>query len=448
MPDAPPTLPGYAHVYSGKVRDLYAPVDPSSGAPRSDRLLLVASDRISAYDFVLDTPIPDKGEVLTRLSLWWFAQLEDLVPNHVVTADVPDAVRGRAVLVERLEMLPVECVARAYLTGGGLGEYTATGAVSGIPLPAGLVDGDRLEEPIFTPSTKAPVGEHDEPIPYEVVEAQLGAPLAARVRDLTVAILRRGNEIAAARGILLADTKVEFGLRGDEVVLADEVLTPGLVAVLARRPVGAGAPPAELRQAVRARLAHLAGIRLVAGVGGGAAAAARRRRRADPRQVRRGLRAAHRRDLLTSPRPCSAAASRRTCSVHDAIAVSAAARSPVTATSKSSPRAMASDCSARVPARSGGRPRATKESRSAVVQPVRSHSRSPAACGAPRMACVDSSKKSGANTAARSATLVQKAAPASNGSRSLLASSTSAACSACSTASTTAASRPSREPKW
>ena len=137
MPDASLVLPGYAHVYSGKVRDLYAPVDPTTGEPRADRLLLVASDRISAYDFVLDTPIPDKGEVLTRLSLWWFAQLEDLVPNHVVTADVPDAVRGRAVLVERLDMLPVECVARAYLTGGGLGEYTATGAVSGIPLPDG-----------------------------------------------------------------------------------------------------------------------------------------------------------------------------------------------------------------------------------------------------------------------------------------------------------------------
>ena len=226
MPDATLVLPGYAHVYSGKVRDLYAPIDPSTGEPREDRLLLVASDRISAYDFVLDTPIPDKGEVLTRLSLWWFAQLEDLVPNHVVTADVPDAVRGRAVLVERLDMLPVECVARAYLTGGGLGEYTATGAVSGIPLPAGLVDGDRLPEPIFTPSTKAPMGEHDEPIPYSVVEGQLGGALAARVRDLTVAILERGNEIAAARGILLADTKVEFGLRGDEVVLADEVLTP------------------------------------------------------------------------------------------------------------------------------------------------------------------------------------------------------------------------------
>ena len=228
MPDAPAplTLPGYAHVYSGKVRDLYAPVDPASGEPRPDQLLLVASDRISAFDFILDSPIPDKGEVLTRLSLWWFAQLEDLVPNHVISTDVPDAVRGRAVLVERLEMLPVECVARAYLTGGGLGEYAATGAVSGIALPGGLVDGDRLPEPIFTPSTKAPMGEHDEPIPFAVVEAEIGSDLAARVRDLTVAILQRGNEIAAGRGILLADTKVEFGLRGDEIVLADEVLTP------------------------------------------------------------------------------------------------------------------------------------------------------------------------------------------------------------------------------
>ncbi|MGB7818295.1 MAG: phosphoribosylaminoimidazolesuccinocarboxamide synthase [Ornithinibacter sp.] len=226
MPDEPLDLPGFAHVYSGKVRDLYAPLDPGTGVPREDRLLLVASDRISAYDFVLDTPIPDKGEVLTRLSLWWFDQLADLVPHHVVSTDVPDAVRGRGVLVERLDMLPVECVARAYLTGGGLGEYTATGAVSGIRLPAGLVDGDRLPEPIFTPSTKAPAGAHDEPIPFAAVEAEIGTPLAERVRDLTVAILARGNEIASARGILLADTKVEFGLRGDEVVLADEVLTP------------------------------------------------------------------------------------------------------------------------------------------------------------------------------------------------------------------------------
>ena len=226
MPDATLDLPGYAHIYSGKVRDLYAPIDPATGTARPDQLLLVASDRISAFDFVLDTPIPDKGEVLTRLSLWWFSQLEDLVPNHVLSSDVPTAVAGRAVLVERLDMLPVECVARAYLTGGGLGEYTATGAVSGIPLPSGLVDGDRLPEPIFTPSTKAPMGEHDEPIPYAVVVDTIGASRAAQARDLTVAILQRGNEIAAERGILLADTKVEFGLRGDELVLADEVLTP------------------------------------------------------------------------------------------------------------------------------------------------------------------------------------------------------------------------------
>ena len=223
--DAPLELPGYAHVYSGKVRDLYAPVG-TDGQPRQDQLLLVASDRMSAYDFVLDTPIPDKGAVLTQMSLWWFDQLADLVPHHVVSTDVPAAVAGRAVLVERLEMLPVECVARAYLTGGGLGEYRATGSVSGIELPAGLVDGSPLPEAIFTPSTKAPVGEHDEPIPYSGVVAEIGEDLASRVRDLTVRILQRGNEIATDRGIILADTKVEFGMRGDEIVLADEVLTP------------------------------------------------------------------------------------------------------------------------------------------------------------------------------------------------------------------------------
>ena len=222
----PPALPGFAHVYSGKVRDLYAPLDPDTGDTVPDRLLLVASDRISAFDFVLDTPVPDKGEVLTRLSLWWFDQLADIVPNHVVSTDVPAEVAGRAVLVERLDMLPVECVARAYLTGGGLGEYAATGAVSGIALPAGLVDGDRLPQPIFTPSTKAPQGRHDEPIPYAVVEELLGAGPAAQVRDLTVAILARGNEIATERGIILADTKVEFGVRDGDLVLADEVLTP------------------------------------------------------------------------------------------------------------------------------------------------------------------------------------------------------------------------------
>jgi phosphoribosylaminoimidazole-succinocarboxamide synthase len=224
---APLALPGYAHVYSGKVRDLYAPLDASTGKPRADQLLLVASDRISAYDFVLDTPIPDKGKVLTQLSLWWFEQLEDLVPNHVVSTEVPAEVDGRAVLVRRLEMLPVECVARAYLTGGGLGEYRETGTVSGLRLPEGLVDGSRLPEPVFTPSTKAPVGEHDQPMPYAAVEAAIGPALAARVRDLTTAILARGNEIAAERGILIADTKVEFGLDADgTVLLADEVLTP------------------------------------------------------------------------------------------------------------------------------------------------------------------------------------------------------------------------------
>ena len=222
----PIALPGYAHIYSGKVRDLYAPLDPASGEPRPDQLLLVASDRMSAYDFVLESPIPDKGAVLTQMSLWWFEQLEDLVPNHVLSTDVPSEVADRAVLVKRLQMLPVECVARAYLTGGGLGEYRQTGTVSGVRLPEGLVDGSRLAEPVFTPSTKAPVGQHDQPMTYEEVEAEIGPALAAEVRDLSTAILSRGNEIAAERGILIADTKVEFGLEGDAILLADEVLTP------------------------------------------------------------------------------------------------------------------------------------------------------------------------------------------------------------------------------
>lgn len=219
-------LPGFAHVYSGKVRDLYAPLD-ASGAPRDDQLLLVASDRISAYDYILSTPIPDKGAVLTQLSLWWFEQLESLVPNHVVSTEVPEAVAGRAVLVERLDMVPVECVARAYLTGGGLSEYEASGTVSGLQLPPGLVDASRFDEPLFTPSTKAPFGEHDQPMPYADVVTEVGAERAAELRDLTVRILARGNEIAGPRGILIADTKVEFGIRPDgTAVLADEVLTP------------------------------------------------------------------------------------------------------------------------------------------------------------------------------------------------------------------------------
>ena len=232
MPGPVSDLAGYAHVYSGKVRELYAPREPD-GRQRDDRLLLVASDRISAFDFVLDTPIPDKGAVLTALSLWWFEQLESLVPNHVVSTDVPEEVAGRAVLVRRLEMVPVECIARAYLTGGGLEEYARLGSVCGVAMPEGLVDGSRLPEPVFTPTSKAPVGQHDEPLTAADVAALVGPALTASLDDLTRRILARGNEIAAQCGILIADTKVEFGLDpaasdGGEpgLVLADEVLTP------------------------------------------------------------------------------------------------------------------------------------------------------------------------------------------------------------------------------
>lgn len=221
------TLPGYEHVYSGKVRDLYAPIDPATGAADPTRLLLVASDRISAYDWVLDSEIPDKGAILTQLSLWWFERLADLVPNHVVSTDVPEAVAGRAVLVRRLEMVPVEAIGRAYLTGGGLAEYVERGSVCGVALPDGLVEASKLPEPIFTPTTKAPLGSHDEPITYAQVVAQVGERTASALRELTTAILARGNEIATERGILIADTKVEFGIEPDgSLVLADEVLTP------------------------------------------------------------------------------------------------------------------------------------------------------------------------------------------------------------------------------
>jgi phosphoribosylaminoimidazole-succinocarboxamide synthase len=207
-------------LHSGKVRDVYAD---------GDDLVLVASDRVSIYDVVLPTAIPDKGAVLTQLSLWWFDRLGDLVPNHVLSAtDVPPEFAGRAMRCRRLEMLPVECVARGYLTGGGLKEYEKTGAVSGIGLPPGLVDGSRLPEPVFTPSSKAPLGQHDEPMTLAEVEDLVGADTAARLRDLTLAVYARGAETAAANGILVADTKLEFGLdpATGEIVLGDEVLTP------------------------------------------------------------------------------------------------------------------------------------------------------------------------------------------------------------------------------
>jgi phosphoribosylaminoimidazole-succinocarboxamide synthase len=188
---------------------------------------MVASDRISAYDHLLTPGIPDKGEILTRMSLWWFKQLADLVPNHVVSTQVPERVRGRALVCERLDMFPVECVARGYLAGSGLLDYDATGEVCGVPLPPGLVDGSRLPEPIFTPATKADVGEHDENVSFEAVIATVGRETAEALRDLTLAIYARAEGISRERGIILADTKFEFGARPDgTIVLADEVLTP------------------------------------------------------------------------------------------------------------------------------------------------------------------------------------------------------------------------------
>ena len=206
-------------LHSGKVRDLY---------DLDGDLLLVASDRLSIYDVVLPTPVPDKGAVLTQLSVWWFDQLADLVPNHLISAtDVPAEFAGRALRCRRLEMLPVECIARGYLAGLGLKEYQRAGTVSGVALPPGLVEGSKLPEPIFTPTTKAPVGEHDEFMTFDEVVDLVGAPRAERLRELTLAVYSRGAAIAARAGILVADTKLEFGLDADgEIVLADEVLTP------------------------------------------------------------------------------------------------------------------------------------------------------------------------------------------------------------------------------
>ncbi|MBU8856902.1 MULTISPECIES: phosphoribosylaminoimidazolesuccinocarboxamide synthase [unclassified Micromonospora] len=205
-------------LHSGKVRDVYAD---------GEDLILVATDRVSIYDVVLPTPIPDKGRLLTALSLWWFEQLSDLVPNHVISAtDVPAEFAGRAIRCRRLDMVPVECVARGYLTGSGFAEYQRTGSVCGVPLPRGLVEASILPEPIFTPTTKAPTGEHDEPITYEQVVDKVGPEVADRLRQITVDVYRRGAEIAAERGILIADTKLELGWAADgTLVLGDEVLT-------------------------------------------------------------------------------------------------------------------------------------------------------------------------------------------------------------------------------
>ena len=224
-------LPGWRHIYSGKVRDLYVPADESiTERIGQECVLVVASDRISAYDHVLASEIPDKGRILTQLSLWWFEQLgvEHHVLGSTVEAGVPAAVEGRAMICKKLDMFPVECIARGYLTGSGLLEYRQSRTVCGIPLPDGLVDGSRLDEAIFTPSAKAEVGEHDENITYDAVVETVGEDIASRLRELTLEIYTKAEEIARGRGIILADTKVEFGFDAGTgvITLGDEVLTP------------------------------------------------------------------------------------------------------------------------------------------------------------------------------------------------------------------------------
>jgi len=220
-------LPGWERYARGKVRDVYA-VD-------GDRLLIVATDRISAFDYILPTGIPDKGNVLTQLSIFWFDFLREVTPTHFLTADVdqyPASLReyraqlqGRSMLVQRARMVEIECVARGYLAGSGWKEYQQNGTVCGIPLPAGLRESDKLPEPIFTPATKAQSG-HDENVSFAHVASSIGSELAARLRGLTLEIYRRAAEYAAGRGVIIADTKFEFGFVGDRLVLGDEVLTP------------------------------------------------------------------------------------------------------------------------------------------------------------------------------------------------------------------------------
>ncbi len=222
VPEPDYELPaGYQHIYSGKVRDLWRTPD--------GELLFVASDRISAYDHILSTPIPDKGRILTAVSLWWFDQLSDLVPNHVVSTEVPDAVAGRAMICHNLEMAPIECVARGYLTGSGIIEYQQSGSVCGVELPEGLIEASQLPEAIYTPATKAELGDHDENISFERTVDIVGKADAEQLRELTLSVYTRAEQIARDAGLILADTKFEFGRpagTADGFVLADEVLTP------------------------------------------------------------------------------------------------------------------------------------------------------------------------------------------------------------------------------
>ena len=233
----PPMIPGWTHVYSGKVRDLYVPEESRYDAAgltvsddaeiRAGSVMVVASDRISAFDKILPTEIPDKGKILTQMSLWWFQQLSH-IPNHVISTDVPESVAGRAMICKSLNMFPVECIVRGYLTGSGLASYRDTGRIAGIELPAGLVDGSRLETPIFTPTGKAEVGQHDEPVTREELYAEVGHAIGNRLEELSLELYSTAEKIAREQGIILADTKVEFGTdsyRG-EITLGDELLTP------------------------------------------------------------------------------------------------------------------------------------------------------------------------------------------------------------------------------
>ena len=235
----PQSIPGWRHLYSGKVRDLYASEDAAD-----TRILVVASDRVSAFDHVLSPGIPDKGALLTQLSRWWFEQLD--FPNHLTEGEIPDAVADRAMLAQSLEMLPIECVVRGYITGSGWAEYQASGTVCGIPLPAGLENGDRLPEPLFTPAYKAPMGEHDENITFERAVELVGAERATQLRDTSLALYSRAAAIAEAHGLILADTKFEFGVGTDGVLrLADEVLTSDSSRYWDAATWESGATPAE-----------------------------------------------------------------------------------------------------------------------------------------------------------------------------------------------------------
>jgi phosphoribosylaminoimidazole-succinocarboxamide synthase len=221
------TLSGLTLFNRGKVRDIY---------DLGDRLLLVASDRISAFDVVLPTLIPDKGKILTALSVYWFDAMKNIVPHHLITTNVDefpavcqphrDKLAGRSMLVKKSTPAPVECIVRGYLVGSGWKEYQKTGAVCGIPLPKGLVEASRLAEPLFTPSTKAPVGEHDINITFDEMIGKIGKKKAEKMRDATIAIYRRAHDMAERKGIIIADTKLEFGMEGDDIILIDELLTP------------------------------------------------------------------------------------------------------------------------------------------------------------------------------------------------------------------------------